>query len=54
MRERARRIKAKLTLRSEPGGGTEWLLVLPGSICYQTRPRRFRPGGGLKNPEYRD
>jgi signal transduction histidine kinase/ligand-binding sensor domain-containing protein len=41
MRERARRIKAKLTLHSEPGAGTEWLLVLPGSIAYQTKPRRL-------------
>ena len=40
MRERARQIKAKLTVHSEAGAGTEWLLVLPGSIAYQTKPRR--------------
>lgn len=41
MYERAERIKARLTLRSDPGGGTEWLLALPGALAYQTPPRRF-------------
>jgi hypothetical protein len=27
-------------VHSEAGAGTEWLLVLPGSIAYQTKPRR--------------
>jgi signal transduction histidine kinase len=40
MRERARRIKAKLTVCGAAGGGTEWLLVLPGAIAYRAGPRR--------------
>jgi signal transduction histidine kinase/ligand-binding sensor domain-containing protein len=41
MYERADRIKARLTLRSAPGTGTEWRLTLPGALAYQGPPRRF-------------
>jgi signal transduction histidine kinase len=39
MRERARRIKARLVLRSDDGAGTECLLVVPGSLAYLARTR---------------
>lgn len=41
MRERAARIGARLALRSLPGAGTEWRLILAGRLAYQTVPRRF-------------
>lgn len=41
MRERARRINAKLILRSQEGKGTDWLLVIPGAQAYHRAPRRF-------------
>jgi signal transduction histidine kinase len=34
MTERADRIKAKLVLHSSEGSGTEWQLVLPGTLAY--------------------
>ncbi|NVM74445.1 signal transduction histidine kinase/ligand-binding sensor domain-containing protein [Duganella sp. SG902] len=34
MGERAARIQARLVLRSEQGGGTEWQLVLPAALAY--------------------
>jgi signal transduction histidine kinase len=40
MHERARRIKAKLTLQSKPGAGTEWAFALPGSLAYRSEPSR--------------
>ncbi|MHA4867828.1 sensor histidine kinase [Duganella sp. PWIR1] len=40
MYERAEGIKAKLTLRSAPGAGTEWLLLLPGALAYQAKAYR--------------
>ncbi|MBV9679135.1 MAG: hypothetical protein JO185_22560 [Acidobacteriaceae bacterium] len=35
MRERAERIKAKLSLLSSPGGGTEVILRVPGNLAYE-------------------
>jgi len=40
MRERAKRIGARLEFRSEPGAGTEVELSIPASIAYSA-PRRF-------------
>jgi signal transduction histidine kinase/ligand-binding sensor domain-containing protein len=39
MAERADKINARITLRSQPGNGTEWLLVLPGLLAYPAAPR---------------
>jgi signal transduction histidine kinase/ligand-binding sensor domain-containing protein len=40
VRERAKRIGARLRLWSEPGAGTEVELTVPAQIAYGTRPRR--------------
>ncbi|MRX06361.1 hypothetical protein GJ697_00770 [Pseudoduganella sp. FT25W] len=42
IRERAKRLKARLLVRSEPGAGTEWVLTLPGRVAYadQLKPRK--------------
>ena len=40
VRERAKRIGARLKLWSEPGAGTEVDLTVPARIAYGTRPRR--------------
>jgi hypothetical protein len=41
MRERAARIKAKLALHGNAGGGTEWRLTLSGVLAYQPAPDRL-------------
>ncbi|USQ93898.1 sensor histidine kinase [Caulobacter sp. RL271] len=38
MRERARKIRGTLTIRSAPGRGTEVELVAPANVAYATRP----------------
>jgi len=38
MRERARKIRGALTIRSAPGRGTEVELVAPANVAYATRP----------------
>lgn len=41
MRERARKVRGVLTIRSAPGRGTEVELVAPANVAYATRPARW-------------
>jgi signal transduction histidine kinase/ligand-binding sensor domain-containing protein len=40
MRERAERIKAKLSILSSPGAGTEVVLRVPGNLAYESKGRK--------------
>lgn len=40
MAERARKLRGRLTVHAGPGGGTEVLLTVPGSIAYKREERR--------------
>ncbi len=48
MRERARRIRGRISIASRPGGGTEIELVISGAIAYRARRRGLGWGWRLR------